>query len=114
MQKLKDNFFSNTGGNLKIVSIQNQNPRLQRNWHEYEWLINAPERNLKYYKKGSWTWLFNRLCMSVKPISDDGYYYAFDPSDAGKVIFLLTGIEKISPQLCYDLMRNPPGKKVAK
>jgi len=98
-------------GGLKIVKIENQNPLLKRNWREYEWLINAPERNHPYYKRGSWKWLFNRLCLTTKPEGvDRDYYYAIDPSDAGKVIFLLTGITKTSPQLVYELMRNPSRK----
>jgi len=30
-----------------------------------------------------------------------------DASDAGKVAFLLTGIEDTSPQLCYEIMMAP-------
>jgi hypothetical protein len=46
--------------------------------------------------------------MSIKPISGNENYYAIDASDAGKVVFLFTGIEKTSPQLCYEIMKNPP------
>jgi len=56
---------------------------------------------------GSWLWLFNRLCMSVKPVSGVENYYAIDASDAGKVAFLLTGIEDTSPELCYEIMKAP-------
>jgi hypothetical protein len=98
-------------GGLKIVKIENQNPLLKRNWREYEWLINAPERNHSYYKRDSWKWLFERLCLTTKPEGvDRDYYYAIDPSDAGKIIFLLTGIAKTSPQLIYEMMRNPSHK----
>ncbi len=59
---------------------------------------NCPERNNSFYKKGSWTWPLNRLSLTAKPEGvDRDYYYAIDPSDAGKVIFLLTGIKKPSP-----------------
>jgi len=92
---------------LKIVTITNQNPCLNRKWSEYDWLRTAPERNHPYYKEGSWNWLFDRLCMSIKPVSGKENFYAIDPSDAGKVIFLLTGTEDTSPQLCYELMRDP-------
>ena len=92
---------------LKVVTIPNQNPCLNRKWSEYDWLRTAPERNHPYYKEGSWNWLFDRLCMSIKHVTGEENYYAIDPSDAGKVIFLLTGIEDTSPQLCYELMRNP-------
>jgi hypothetical protein len=110
MAEIKQHFSSSEGGDLKVISIQNQNPCLMRNWKEYEWLMTAPERNNDYYRKGSWTWLFNRLCMSVKPVSGAENYYAIDVSDAGKVVFLFTGIENTSPQLCYEIMRNPPHK----
>ena len=107
LPEITDQFSAPPGGTLKIVSIKNQNPFLMRNWKEYEWLMTAPERNNPYYKKGSWTWLFNRLCMSIKPVSGSENYYAIDASDTGKVIFLLTGIEETSPKLCYEIMRNP-------
>lgn len=99
-------------GGLKIIKIQNQNPLLKKNWIEYQWLVNAPERSHTYYKNGSWEWLFKRLSLTTKPEGIDlDYYYAIDPSDAGKVIYLLTGIEKTSPQLVYEMMRNPPTTK---
>jgi hypothetical protein len=109
--KIQKQFENPEGGNLNTVSIIDQNTCLKKNWREYRWLVNAPERNNRYYRKKSWTWLFNRLCMSIKPVSGEENYYAIDPSDAGKVIFLLTGIEKTSPQLCYEILRNPPVEK---
>jgi hypothetical protein len=108
MTEIRQNFSSPQGGGLKVVSIENQNPCLMRNWKEYEWLMTAPEKNNPYYREGSWKWLFDRLCMSIKPVSGSENYYAIDASDAGKVVFLLTGIEKTSPALCYEIMRNPP------
>ena len=114
MSEIKQHFSSSEGGDLKVISIQNQNPCLMRNWKEYEWLMTAPERNNEYYKKDSWTWLFNRLCMSIKPVSGTENYYAIDASDTGKVVFLFTGVENTSPQLCYEIMRNPPHNVVLK
>lgn len=107
LEKIRQSVAKTESSGLKIIQIENQNSYLKRNWKEYEWLITAPERNNAYYKEGSWTWLFNRLCMSIKPVVEAENYYAIDASDAGKVVFLLTGIEKTSPQLCYELMRNP-------
>ena len=106
MAKIRQEFSGYSGG-LTIVSIQNQNPRLMRNWREYAWLRTAPERNDPYYTRGSWEWLFDRLCMSIKPVSGEENYYAVDVSDAGKVAFLLTGIEETSPMLCYEIMKSP-------
>jgi hypothetical protein len=107
MPKIRQRFPGEQGDGPRIVSIQNQNPRLMRNWWEYAWLRTAPERDDPYYATGSWQWLFNRLCMSVKPVSGAENYYAIDASDAGKVAFLLTGIEETSPQLCYEIMKAP-------
>jgi hypothetical protein len=45
--------------------------------------------------------------MSIKPVSGAEDYYAVDASDAGKVAFLLTGVEETSPQLCYQIMKSP-------
>jgi hypothetical protein len=109
MKEIKKQFLKTDSNSIKIISIQNQNPFLKKNWKEYEWLKTAPERNDPYYLRSSWLWLFNRLCISVKPETEGEYYcYAIDPSDAGKIIFLLTGMEKTSPQLCYEIMRKPP------
>ncbi len=110
MIKIKQHFSNPEGGNLNVVSIISQSPFLERNWNEFEWLLTAPERNNPYYQKGSWDWLFDRLCMCVKPASGVEYYYAIDVSDTGKLLFLLTGIEETSPKLCYDIMKNPPSK----
>jgi len=107
LPEISGKFSTPEGGSLKIVSIMNQNAFMKRNWKEFEWLITAPERNDPFYNKKSWTWLFNRLCMSIKPVSDGENYYAIDASDTGKVIFLLTGIEETSPKLCYEIMRKP-------
>ncbi len=107
MPEMQQQFGSEAGGGLRIVSIRNQNPRLMRNWHEYAWLRTAPERDHPAYASGSWLWLFNRLCMSIKPVSGAENYYAIDASDAGKVVYLLTGIEDTSPQLCFEIMKAP-------
>jgi hypothetical protein len=107
MPEIREQFSSEEGGALRIVSIQNQNPHLMRNWTEYDWLRTAPERTDPAYAKDSWLWLFNRLCMSIKPVSGVENYYAIDASDAGKVVFLLTGLERTSPRLCYEIMKAP-------
>lgn len=107
-EQIKNDFATVEGGSLKISLIPNQTTGLQRNWKEYEWLLTAPEKNNPYYKKGSWEWLFYRLCASAKPMGvDRDYYYAIDPTDAGKTIFLLTGNENADPNFCYELLRKP-------
>jgi hypothetical protein len=112
LDEIKNKFTVTDGTGIQIVLIQDQNAGLKRNWHEYEWLKNATERDNFFYKKGSWDWLFKRLCMSTKPMGEDrDYYYAIDASDAGKLIFLLTGNEKATPQTCYEIMREPTKKK---
>jgi hypothetical protein len=110
LPEITEKFSSVSGGGLKVVSIMNQNQFLKCNWRDFGWLTTAPERNSTYYADGSWKWLFYRLCMSIKPVSEIENYYAIDASDAGKVLFLLTGIEKTSPALCYKLMSSPPNE----
>jgi hypothetical protein len=107
MAKIRQQFSGGQGGGLITVSIKNQNPRLMRNWCEYDWLRTSPERNDPHYAKGSWSWLFDRLCMSLKPVSGEENYYAIDASDAGKIVFLLTGVEDTSPELCHEIMKSP-------
>jgi hypothetical protein len=66
----------------------------------FDWIKTSPARNLSHYKSGSWDWLYSRQLTCIK----DG---AFDPSDAGMVIYLLTGKEKTSPEDARMIMENP-------
>lgn len=54
----------------------------------------------------SWNWLYSRLVVCIRP---DGR--CFDVSDAGMVIYMLTGIEKTYPALAQQIMENPEPRK---
>jgi hypothetical protein len=70
----------------------------------FDWIKTSPARNLSHYKSGSWDWLYGRQLTCIK----EGY---FDPSDAGMVIYLLTGKQKTSPEDARIIMENPLNQK---
>ena len=60
----------------------------------------------KPYKEGAWDWLYSRQETCIKDGGEN-----FDPSDAGMIIYLLTGVEKTNPDLAREIMENPIQKK---
>ena len=60
MPEIRQQFPREQGDGLRIISIQNQNPRLMRNWREYAWLKTALERDDPYYAK-------RKLAVVVQP-----------------------------------------------
>ena len=67
---------------------------------DFDWIKTSPARDKAPYKKGSWNWLYVRQKTCIKKNK-------FDPSDAGMIIYLLTGIEKTNPSDAKDIMENP-------
>ncbi|WP_111669891.1 hypothetical protein [Algoriphagus litoralis] len=67
---------------------------------KYEWLKNSSSKDQKPYEKGSWDWLYGRLQAAQKGEE-------FDPSDAGMIVYLLTGKQKISPEDLREILENP-------
>lgn len=67
---------------------------------KYSWILNNGARNNSLYKAGSWDWLYERQEAAQKG-SD------FDPSDAGMIVYLLTGIEETDPSDARDIMATP-------
>lgn len=67
---------------------------------KFDWLKNSPQKDQKPFEKGSWDWLYGRLVAAQKGEE-------FDPSDAGMIIYLLTGKQKTSPEDLRQLMENP-------
>lgn len=67
---------------------------------KYDWIKTSPNRDQKPYEKGSWDWLYSRLVAAQKGEE-------FDPSDAGMVIYLLTGKQKTSPEDLREILENP-------
>ena len=73
----------------------------------FEWIKTSPARNNPAYKKGSWDWLYSRLMCVVrnKPTGK-----GFDVSDAGMVVYMLTGIETTNVDMVKKIMENPVTK----
>lgn len=67
---------------------------------KFDWLKNSPQKDQKPFEKGSWDWLYGRLVAAQKGEE-------FDPSDAGMIIYLLTGKQKTTPEDLRQLMENP-------
>jgi hypothetical protein len=66
----------------------------------YDWVKNSPQKDQKPFEKGSWDWLYGRLVAAQKGEE-------FDPSDAGMIIYLLTGKEKNNPDDLKEMMEYP-------
>lgn len=99
------------GGGVRFIMPADQNggkdyDGLQSNKNNFDWLITSPARNNPLYKEDSWNWLYSRL---VACIRRDGVN--FDCSDAGMVIYMLTGEEKTNPGMAREIMENPIPKK---
>lgn len=96
---------------VKFVHILDQNrgkdyDGLMANIEKFDWIKTSPAQYNPLYKRGSWEWLYSRLSTVVK---EEGS--SFDPSDAGMVVYLLTGIEKTDPALARKIMENPIPRK---
>ena len=92
------------GGGLKCVQILDQNggenyEGLNTSIESYDWIKTSKVK--QKYKKGAWEWLYKRFETCKKNNGKN-----FDPSDAGMVIFLLTGIEKTNPGIARKIMEN--------
>jgi hypothetical protein len=67
---------------------------------KFNWLKTSTYRTHSAYKSGSWDWLYSRQETCIK----NG---EFDPSDAGMIIYFLTGKEKTDPSDAKAIMENP-------
>lgn len=109
-QKIKDSFSTSKGGNLNSVQILDQNGgkdylAFNTDIEKFDWIKNSDARNNKLYKPGAWDWLYSRQETCIKNEGKN-----FDPSDAGMVVFLLTGIEKTNPEMARKIMEDPKPK----
>lgn len=66
----------------------------------YEWIKTSPKKDEKPFQEGAWDWLYGRL--EVARVGDD-----MNPSDAGLVLYLLTGKLKIKPEDVRMVLENP-------
>lgn len=109
-QDIRDQFENENGGNLKVIQIVDQNGGADYDAFnapitKFEWIKTSTARNHKAYKSGAWDWLYTRqeTCIKAKGVN-------FDPSDAGMIVFMLTGIEKTEPEMGQKIMENPKKK----
>ncbi|MDX5339517.1 MAG: hypothetical protein LPK25_10840 [Cyclobacteriaceae bacterium] len=101
-EKIKEN-FERKGLQLDHIADQNGGEDyegLRADRKRYDWMKNSPAKDKKPFSKGSWEWLYSRLEAAQK--GDE-----FDPSDAGMIIYLLTGKEKTDPEDVRQMMENP-------
>ncbi len=106
-KEISDSFSDNPGGNLKCIMIADQNggndyAGLQAEIEKFDWIRTSKARNNPAYKPGAWDWLYSRLETCVK-----GNGKNFDASDAGMIVYILTGIEKTDPEMAREIMENP-------
>ncbi len=112
-KEMQSSFATPEGGSVKFIQIRDQNKGedyigLYTHRDRYNWVKESPARNNSAYKAGSWDWLYGRLETCIKKHNN------FDPSDAGMIIYMLTGIDKTNPDMAREIMENPTtedGKK---
>jgi len=98
-----ENTFSRDG--VQFLHIVDQNggtgyDGMRADQSKFDWLLTSSAKNHPAYKPGAWDWLYSRQEEVIKQGD-------FDPSDAGMVIYLLTGIEMTNPADAKDIMENP-------
>jgi hypothetical protein len=101
-EKIKEKFASH---GLQLDHILDQNggadyEGLKAKKSDYDWIKTSSKRDAKPFAKGSWDWMYGRLEAAQKGEE-------FDPSDAGMVIYLLTGKQKTSPEDVKEILENP-------
>ena len=113
-EEIVEAFASEKGGGLNCIHIHDQNGRdrdasgkrlfdgLNTNRDRFSWLRTSEARHLPVYKEGSWEWLYSRMEECSKNGGRD-----FDVSDAGMLVYVLTGSDHTSPEVVKDLMEHP-------
>ena len=104
-QEIKDEFSGDEGGNLTCLRISDQYGRqgyegLKAPKEKFDWVKTSPARDNEIYKPGSWDWLYSRLETCIKKGD-------IDASDAGMVLFMLTGIENTDLEMAKEILENP-------
>ncbi|MFI3269353.1 MAG: hypothetical protein SNG14_02135 [Rikenellaceae bacterium] len=107
--EMKSEFGTKRGGEAKFIEILDQNggddyEGLQAPMSRFEWLITFEGQNKPPYSYDSWYWLYERLLVH-------GHKGKFDVSDAGLVLYMLTGVEKSNVDMLREIMENPVVKR---
>ena len=101
-EKIKDSFESK-GLKMEILLQEEGSAEftgLKAPEADYAWIKNSPKKDEKPFQKGSWDWLYSRL--EVAKVGEE-----MNPSDAGLVLYLLTGKLKITPEVLRSVLENP-------
>lgn len=106
-KEMQDSFGIKDGGNVKFVQITDQNggegyDGFNAPIAKFDWIKTSEVRNNPVYKPGSWDWLYTRIETCLKENDAN-----FDPSDAGMIVYMLTGIDRTEPHMGQKLMENP-------
>ena len=108
LDKIKEQFCAPEKGGLKVIHILDQNggpcyAGIRVDKSEFDWMKTSEYKDkAPYYQRGSWDWLYSRLYLCIVCRGGE----IFDASDAGMVVYLLTGVEKTSPDLVRQLMER--------
>lgn len=108
--EMKESFEAAEKGGVKFVQILDQNGGDDYNGFNapiamFDWIKNSTAKDNPVYKKGSWEWLYSRIATCTKAKGQN-----FDPSDAGMIVYMFTGIEKTEPDMARQIMENPVKK----
>jgi hypothetical protein len=108
-KEIQNEFGTQTGGGVNCIQILDQNggedyDGLNTDIEKFDWIKTSRAR--KHYQKGAWDWLYERQMTCIKNKGKN-----FDPSDAGMIIYLLTGVEKTNPGMAREIMENPKNDK---
>jgi len=111
-------FSSAEGGRLMCIQISDQNggerdangkqrfEGLYVKKSRFSWLLTSEARNKPPYTPGSWEWLYSRL-----ERSDKNQHNNFDASDAGMLLYVLTGSDLTNPDMIREIMEHPSQTK---
>lgn len=106
-KEMAETFGGDTGGSVKFVQITDQNggegyDGFNAPIAKFDWIKTSEARTNPAYQPGSWDWLYTRQETCIKEKGAN-----FDPSDAGMIVYMLTGIEKTEAFMGQKLMENP-------
>lgn len=102
--EISASFSTVEGGGLTCIRISDQNggedyEGLMAPVQKFDWLKNPADFKNKGYRDGALEWLYSRLLTCIKKGE-------IDASDAGMVVWFLTGIEKTDPLMAFNILRG--------
>ena len=104
--EMREAFESKKGGRTKFIEIVDQNggddyEGLAGPFQRFEWLLTSDVVKKSMALRDNWWWLYTRL-MAHTHIQNG----RFDVSDAGMVLYILTGEEKTNLDMLREMMES--------